>query len=185
MITSFLLTIPEDSDRNYMEWLFNEHYNLMMATARNFTQQIHDANEIVSESLIALYGKIDKLRQLERNDLRLYIVSTVKNTSLNYLRQNRRMNVWFLHVPDVVMNQMPDGKSTEQKILLSDELSHVLKAIYALPDRERLAMRLKFEMDMSDKEISEAMEISPDSVRRYINRAREHLRQMVFEEEDD
>ena len=86
-----------------MEWLFVEHHRLMMVTAFGIVPQSADADEIVSDSLIALYKKIDKLRGMEKNALRLYIVSTVRNTSLNYLKKHQRMNSQFLHMPDAVI----------------------------------------------------------------------------------
>lgn len=185
MILSLLIlsAIPKESDRDYMQRLFEEHYPLMRTAARKFVRQNQDADEIVSESLMALYEKIDQLRQFERNDLRLYIVSTVRNTAFNFLKQNKRMNMRFLHVSDEVVNQVPNRENTERRIVLSDELNCVREAICTLPERERLAMQLKFEMDRSDREIAEAMGISPDSVRRYINRGREHIRQIIYQEE--
>lgn len=179
----FLLVMPEGSDREYMEWLFEEHYPLMLATARKAVGQNQDADEIVSESLMALYEKTDQLRQFGCNELRLYIVSTVRNTAFNFLKRNKRMNLRFLHVSDEIVNQVPNRENTERKIILSDELNCVRKAICTLPERERLAMQLKFELDRSEREIAEAMGISPDSVRRYINRGREHIRQIIYQEE--
>ena len=49
-----------------MEWLFVEHHRLMMVTAFGIVPQSADADEIVSDSLIALYKKIDKLRGMEK-----------------------------------------------------------------------------------------------------------------------
>lgn len=87
MLPLVIAVMPEGADRDYMEWLFVEHHRLMMVTAFGIVPQSADADEIVSDSLIALYKKIDKLRGMEKNALRLYIVSTVRNTSLNYLKK--------------------------------------------------------------------------------------------------
>ena len=103
MLPLVIAVMPEGTDRDYMEWLFVEHHRLMMVTAFGIVPQSADADEIVSDSLIALYKKIDKLRGMEKNALRLYIVSTVRNTSLNYLKKHQRMNSQFLHMPDAVI----------------------------------------------------------------------------------
>ena len=107
MLPLMIAVMPEGADRDYMEWLFVEHHRLMMVTAFGIVPQSADADEIVSDSLIALYKKIDKLRGMEKNALRLYIVSTVRNTSLNYLKKHQRMNSQFLHMPDAVICQVP------------------------------------------------------------------------------
>ncbi len=177
--------IPEDSDREEMERLFREHQKLMMATAGCFAQQSCDADEIVSESLMALYGKLDKIRDMDQNALRPYIVSTVRNTALNYLKKMRRMNVRFLHLPDMAIDQMPGGENPERKILLSEELDRVRMAIRALPERERMAIQLRYEMDQTDAEIAAIMGIGADSVRRYIHRGRSRIKRMLYQEEND
>jgi len=185
IVLPLLITVmAEGSDRDYMEWLFQEYHKLMMATAWNVVRQSHDADEIVSESLMALYQKMDRIRNMEQNELRLYIVATVRNTSFNYLKKNLRLNRQFLHVSDRVINQVPSGESTEKKIVLSEELDQVREAIYGLPEREKMAMQLRFEMDMDEAEIAEVMGISADSVRKYINRGRERIRQMVYQKEN-
>ena len=107
MLPLVIAVMPEGADWDYMEWLFVEHHRLMMVTAFGIVPQSADADEIVSDSLIALYKKIDKLRGMEKNALRLYIVSTVRNTSLNYLKKHQRMNSQFLHMPDAVICQVP------------------------------------------------------------------------------
>ena len=156
MLPLVIAVMPEGADRDYMEWLFVEHHRLMMMTAFGIVPQSADADEIVSDSLIALYKKIDKLRGMEKNALRLYIVSTVRNTSLNYLKKHQRMNSQFLHMPDAVLCQVP-GR----------------------------AIQLKFDLDRTDAEIAQLMGISADSVRRYIHRGRERIRQKVYQEEKD
>ena len=147
MLPLVIAVMPEGADRDYMEWLFVEHHRLMMVTAFGIVPQSADADEIVSDSLIALYKKIDKLRGMEKNALRLYIVSTVRNTSLNYLKKHQRMNSPFLHMPDAVICQIPGRDNTEGKIVLSEELDRVRMAIRELPERECMAIQLKLHLD--------------------------------------
>ena len=162
MLPLVIAVMPEGADRDYMEWLFVEHHRLMMVTAFGIVPQSADADEIVSDSLIALYKKIDKLRGMEKNALRLYIVSTVRNTSLNYLKKHQRMNSPFLHMPDAVICQIPGRDNTEGKIVLSEELDRVRMAIRELPERECMAIQLKFDLDRTDAEIAQLMGISVD-----------------------
>ena len=160
MLPLVIAVMPEGADRDYMEWLFVEHHRLMMVTAFGIVPQSADADEIVSDSLIALYKKIDKLRGMEKNALRLYIVSTVRNTSLNYLKKHQRMNSQFLHMPDAVICQVPGRDNTEGKIVLSEELDRVRMAIRELPERECMAIQLKIDLDRTDAEIAQLMGIS-------------------------
>ena len=178
MLPLVIAVMPEGADRDYMEWLFVEHHRLMMVTAFGIVPQSADADEIVSDSLIALYKKIDKLRGMEKNTLRLYIVSTVRNTSLNYLKKHQRMNSQFLHMPDAVICQIPGRDNTEGKIVLSEGTGSGCAWPSAnCPSARCMAIQLKFDLDRTDAEIAQLMGISVDSVRRYIHRGQERIRQ--------
>lgn len=93
------------------------------------------------------------------------------------------MNSQFFHVSDMVIGQLPSEENLEKKIVLSEELDQVRIAIRQLPERERMAVQLKLEMNLTDAEISEIMGINAGSVRRYIYRGKEHIRLMVYQEE--
>ena len=86
---------------------------------------------------------------------------------------------------DAVICQVPSRDNTEGKIVLSEELDLVRMAIRELPERECMAIQLKFDLDRTDAEIAQLMGISVDSVRRYIHRGRERIRQKVYQEEKD
>ena len=58
-------------------------------------------------------------------------------------------------------------------------------AIRELPERDCMAIQLKFDLDRTDAEIAQLMGISVDSVRRYIHRGWERIRQKVYQEEKD
>ena len=86
---------------------------------------------------------------------------------------------------DAVICQVPGRDNTEGKIVLSEGLDRVRMAIRELPERECMAIQLKFDLDRTDAEIAQLMGISVDSVRRYIHRGRERIRQKVYQEEKD
>ena len=60
----------------------------------------------------------------------------------------------------------------------------VLNAVGRLPEKEQAVLRLKYSTDCSDVEIAEMVGISASSVRKYIARAREKVRNTVYGKED-
>ena len=63
---------------------------------------------------------------------------------------------------DAVICQVPGRDNTEGKIVLSEELDRVRMAIRELPERECMAIQLKFDLDRTDAEIAQLMGISVD-----------------------
>ena len=78
--------IDDPDDKSYMIWLYEEFHRLMFSTARKYTSNQTDCEDIVQNALVGLMQKISKLRQFDRCILTAYIVSTVSNAAINYLR---------------------------------------------------------------------------------------------------
>lgn len=180
IIPTVILAIESDSDRAYMTLLYQQHRALMLKTAWEFTRERADVEDIVSDSCASLIEKMDTVRHLERNVLRAYIVTTVRNTAIDFCRKQQRTNARFLHVDEEVASQVADSTSIEKKILLKDEIAQVKHALLSLPVRERDVLRMKIQKGMKDKEIAEAIGLAESSVRKYVERARNHLKEALY-----
>lgn len=180
MIPAAILAIESDSDRAYMTQLYLNHRALMLKTAWRFSRVRADVEDIVSDSCTSLIENIDTIRILECNTLRTYIVTTVRNTAIDFCRKQQRTNARFLYVDDEVTAHMPDGESVEKKILLRDEINRVKEALLDLPERERDVLRLKYQKGLTDSEIAEMVGLAESSVRKYVERARKRLKAAVY-----
>lgn len=180
IIPNAILAIESDSDRLYMTMLYKQHRALMLKTAWEFTRERADVEDIVSDSCASLIAKIDTIRHLECNVLRAYIVTTVRNTAIDFCRRQQRTNARFLHVDEEVTARMADSTSIEKKIMLRDEIEQVKRALLGLPERERDVLRMKIQKGMKDKEIADAVGLAESSVRKYVERARNHLKEALY-----
>lgn len=180
IIPAVILAIDSEDDRAYMTALYQKHYALMLKTAWVFTKERADVEDIVSDSCAALILKLDTVRTLEQGKLRSYIVTTVRNTAIDFCRKQQRQNARFVQVEDGDMQQYPATVSVEGSILLMDELNEVRRALHSLPERERDILRMKCQQGMKDAQIAELIGLSESSVRKYVIRAREHLKAMIY-----
>ena len=76
-----ILSISDETDRDFMKHLYIDHAAQMFRMARALTDSRQDAEDVVCEACVALIRKISLLRTLERNVLEGYIISTVKNAA--------------------------------------------------------------------------------------------------------
>ena len=67
-----ILTISDESDRDFMKHLYINHAAWMFRVARAMTDSKQDAEDVVGEACVALIRKISLLRTLERNVLRRF-----------------------------------------------------------------------------------------------------------------
>ena len=90
MLPIIISTLDNDLDRDFMTWLYEEYEPLLFKVAQRFALTHHDVEEIVQDSLERLIKKISTIRHMERCILSAYIVSTVRNTSIEFLRKEKR-----------------------------------------------------------------------------------------------
>lgn len=180
IIPSVILAITSDEDRDYMEWLYREHHRLMYKAAFEHCQDLEEIQDIVSDACVALINKIEKLRYLEKAELKLYIFTTVKNTAINHYRKRRRLDKRFFHLSEEASSQVSDGFDVVRQIELEEELRQVMQIIGELPEKEQTIMLLKFSVGLPDVEIAEIVGLAPDSVRKYVGRARERIKSRIY-----
>ena len=177
MISLVVFVVPDESDRDWFHNFYIEHRKLMMVTAEYYLPSRQDADDVVSDSLVALFQKMDTLRSIDENALRYYIIRTVRNTAFNHMRKTKQTNLHFLHVSDSVKENMADESNVEVLVLCRDDLDMVRDVVRELPEKEREVIFLKFEDGLDNEEIAQILNVSTNSVYRYINRAREHIRE--------
>lgn len=68
-----------------------------------------------------------------------------------------------------------DIEAAEADVVRRDDQRRVVDAVRALPRRQRDCVVLRFYADLSDREIAEAVGISPGSVKTHLHRARAAL----------
>lgn len=86
MLVYFLETLEDESDKDYIIWLYNEFERLMYSTAFKYTIIPQIAEDIVQDSVVNLIRKVATIRAMKRQVLAAYIISTVRNTSINRLK---------------------------------------------------------------------------------------------------
>lgn len=185
MMPICIQSITSEDDRAFMEWLYTKYYRLMYGTVWKYTDDPQEADDIVSDSIVALMDRIDTLRGMEPTALTRYIVVTVRNTALNHLKRLRLLRERFPRAMDAISGQALVQESFERSIALRDTLAAILRLVDELPEKEQIVLQLKYSSDMSNDEIARIAGLSPESVRKYLSRARARIKDAIFREEDD
>ena len=181
MIPFILLLIETESDRTFLEAIYTQYHRLMYAQALQILRQSEDAEDAVSDSLVALAKKITLLRSFECNKLRSYVVITVRHTAISRLNRRRRENI----DAGTAIEDLPGPDRPEDRLLSQAGVEGVKEAIRALPPREREMMLMRYFRDMTDEEIAEETGLKPVSVRVHLTRARKRLAQTLLGKEGE
>ena len=93
MLALLTAAIENPDDREFMTQFYLEYERLMYATVRKRLTDPEAAKDIVQECVIRLIPKIPFLRRQERCIKASYVVSTVRNTTINYMRGCKKSSV--------------------------------------------------------------------------------------------
>ena len=126
--------------------------------ARGIVGGIEAARDIVQDVFLKLHETIEKV---DRERITAWLFTVCRNRALDHQRKHSRIVNMELEVLDQEASPHP-APSQEME---SRELNRDLKRwIAALPEKQREAVRLKFEAGLSYKEISETLKTSTGNV---------------------
>jgi DNA-directed RNA polymerase specialized sigma24 family protein len=130
-----------DADRGVTA-LYREHYQSLVRLASFLVRDVATAEQVVQDSFVALHAAWRRLASGER--------------ALGYLRQsvvNRSRSAW------------------QPRLTADGEYPALIRALRALPARQREALVLRYYGGLSEAEIATAMGTSQNAVRSHLARA--------------
>ena len=179
MILLLALTDSE-ADAILLTELFDETYHRMKVTAMGILHDESEAEDAVQDTFIKCMRRIDTVRDLAPDARPFYLLTAVKRTALNRLRDRRR----FTELPQ---DDLLDGDdvSVEEKTIRTLTLEQVLAAFTRLPDAYKEVLRYKYLLDLNDREIAKLLGVRKNSVRVYLMRARKAVLELCKEDTDE
>ncbi|NJB85262.1 RNA polymerase sigma-70 factor (ECF subfamily) [Lewinella marina] len=158
-----------------LDELFRRHYMDLCRTAVRFVRDEAAAEDIVQEMFTSLWTKRDRL-PADTQAVAPYLRRSVRNRSLNFLRDRKRIPVDDGELPDLTADatQQP-GLAMER----AEAQARITRAIDRLPERCRLVFVMSKVENMSHREISEGLDISVKTVENQMTRAYKFLREWL------
>ena len=148
--------------------------------------QREDAEEVAQETLLRVFESIDQLQDPDR--LKAWVFRIAKNQCL----MKRRKSIF---APSVELSidevnpagegngrpiEIPDCNALPDDLLLTSELQEALaRSIQSLPESYRSVVLLRDVEEFSTLDTAAILEITPESVRTRLHRARALLRQQL------
>ncbi len=158
-----------------LDELFRRYYVELCRTAVRFVSDESASEDIVQEFFAAMWSRHDRL-PAETQSVSAYLRRSVRNRSLNYLRDRKRIPVDEGDIPDAT----PDlGQQPLAALEHAETQQRIERAIDRLPERCRLIFVMSKVEEMSHREIAEGLDISVKTVENQMTRAYKFLRQWL------
>ena len=145
---------------------FDEHHLPLFRFAWHLTGSVADAEDIVQECFLALL-RPNCAFDPARTDLRTYLFGAVRNQALKRF------------MPAANAPEPADLATPESECLKAELQRIVQRAIFRLPEGQRVVLILAHFEQMPAAEIAEILEIDVGAVKSRLQRARATLREML------
>lgn len=155
-----------------IEIIFNENFHSLVFSSFRIVNDYAQAQDIVQNVFIKIWHDFEKVKGID--DLKPYLQKAVRNSSLNYLRDNKstESKTGTFHFVNI-----EDEGDNEQEIDKEKLLREIHYAVDKLPEKWRNAFILSKYENLKYYEIAEKMKISDKTVEKYISKALSLLRQ--------
>lgn len=167
-----------EGDQHVIQMILQQHlpriYNLAYRIAKNEA----DAEEISQEAFLKLWQQSTSWKANAQISTWLYRVAY--NLSIDLYRKTR------LHPSeDVTPDIMDHQPSPQTQLEHSQRQKSLQQAIDSLPERQKIAVTLVYQQEMSQKQASLLLNISLDAFESLLSRGRRALRQALMSHKQD
>ena len=181
MLTWAILAIENESDRELIERLYTQNYAAMLQKATGILKNSQKAEDAVEAVMLKLIDRIELLHSCNRTSLRSYLLTCVRNEAIGQLRRDGKL---YPGDAEEKLRILPDdAEAVDAGLLYREQVQALVKALQRLPERECLALRMKYYERMSDAEIGMTLGIRASAVRSLVSRARRRAFELLREEE--
>jgi RNA polymerase sigma-70 factor (ECF subfamily) len=158
----------KEGNRLAFSKVFEEYHLKLYQYIYRYTQSAWYAEETVQLSFVKLWEKRETLS--EQYDISTQLFRIAKSTLIDLLRKES------IRCTQELSDTFISGTPTEDKVIYKEQLENVLSAIEELPSQSREVFKLSRLGDLSHKDISRQLSISPKTIEGHISRALKSLR---------
>ena len=174
-------TLENQNDRTKVERLYYSYREVMYRVAYNILKDKHLAEDAVQQAFIKIFDHLHKIDENNYHKTQGFLVIICRNVSYEIYRQNKNMQLSFLEENE---NTYIDTSVQPIDLVIHEErLRYLINRIKEMKPIYSDVMLLKYAHGLSTDEIATLLEITTDTVRKRLERARKMLSNFLMEEE--
>lgn len=184
MNDSELIKLILQGDREKFGTLVDRYSQMVFSTCMGFVHNREDAEDLTQEVFIRAFQSLGGFKG--QSSFPTWIYRIAVNASLNFTRKHSKVSFFdrleslFAGEKSAERNPGLSLSDDPEKIMIEREHSLWLqRALDSLPANQRTAIILSKYDDLSQKAISEIMELSEGAVEALIQRAKKNLRERL------
>ena len=164
-------TCSEFNEQEFMEQLYLDFERLMYHTANKYASDPKRCEDIVQDCIAKFIERVELLRGLSRPALASYIVITVRNTAINYIKKDTNEATKQENLSNITETHTPP-LAVEDYVIQKENLSR-FRCIWKTLDAEtKQLLEGRYILGYNDEQLAKTYGCKPDSIRMKLTRAR-------------
>jgi RNA polymerase sigma-70 factor (sigma-E family) len=159
------VVVGADEAKTVVARMYREHYATLVRAVALLVRDASEAEDIVQEAHLKLYRSWDRVRDPDSAP------GYLRTTALNLARSRLRTVIRARGRHEEPRDTTPPDEAA----IAGEASSSVIRALKALPRRQRECLVLRHYLELSDREIAADIGISIGSVKRHVHRGLEKL----------
>ena len=167
-------TTEIESPADLVERALKEYEGALIGYAASILHDVERARDVVQDTFVKLYQQ--EPGKVATPALKSWLYTVCRNRSFDILRKEKRMSV----VENETMERLEVADDDPAEAAQREEShSEVMRFLERLPPNQKEVIRLKFQGEMSYKEISEVTSLSVSNVGFLMHTGLKRLRQLL------
>ena len=165
--------IVEKNDTHLFAILYDRYASVVYNKCYGFSRSKEEAQDLTHDIFIRLFVKLRTFKARAKFSTWLY--SFTYNFCVNYVQRNKEKKKERVTVVTDNIREDSDENEIEDATLFELKADKLAKALEKIAISEKMILLMKYQDDMSIKEISEALDLGESAVKMRLKRAKEKV----------
>lgn len=158
--------IQKENNTDYFEILYKRYYKKVVDKCFSFVHNIDLAQELAEEIFLKTFEKLQSFKQ--KSSFSSWLYSITYNHCIDYLRKKKK-----LHYPNWNKeNEIPEIIDQPDEMIQEINYENLLVILEQIHPEEKALLLMKYQDNLSIKQIGSALRISEDATKMRLKRAR-------------
>lgn len=167
----------KDLDLSTQKILYDQYYTIIYRTAYRYCAEPNAAKDIVQETFIRAFKYISSYKEQKNGSFEAWLVTIAKNEAIKYIQKQSKRNEILEEEIDISKDTL--NASVEDEVIEQITVEEVQSIIQTLPELTRAIFLLRFLHGFKFKEIGDKLNISENTARQHIFRAKKVVQRAI------
>lgn len=165
------------------EELYNRYSASMLGVSMRYCRNVSEAEDALQEAFIRIFKYVKNFEGRHEGSLSAWIKTIVVNTTLSHNRNNKKHH-YTEDIDDIQIGSEPEPIFDDAQEVSRKRQEQIVKSLQKLPLGYRTVFNLYVVEGYTHKEIAEIMNISENTSKSQLSKARKYLKKLLGIEEN-